>query len=151
MTYIKILVASRIANISESAVYQAMKRGALQYKIIRGLRYTTKDWLNAYLISKNNRQRVHFQGKPLYDFHKGEWSVKMTATYMNTSINIVHMYIRKGELKTQRRGSYHVVDRDSVMEKMKVLEKESISARKDMYTFEEKEAYWKKMLYENTA
>jgi len=120
--YLTILQASRMVDLTQSALYQGIKRGALKYVKKKGVKYTTKDWLNAYLTSRNNRQRVHFQGKPVYDYHKGEWSVKMAAHFMNTSVNIVHMYLRRGEIKSFRRGIYHIVIRETVYDKMKRME-----------------------------
>jgi predicted DNA-binding protein YlxM (UPF0122 family) len=112
--YLKIAAASEIAGISVQSTYDAIRRGALQSKKIEGKIFTTRTWINDYMSSRNNRQRIHFQGKPCYDYLLGEWSVKMVAHHLQTTIQSVHYMLRHGHLRSFRRGSYHVIPRESV-------------------------------------
>ena len=112
--YVTILQASKIAGITPQSTYLAIKRGALKSKMIDGIRHTTRPWINDYMSSRNNRQRIHFQGKPCYDYLLGEWSVKMVAQHLQTTVQSVHYMLRHGYIRSFRRGSYHVIPRESV-------------------------------------
>lgn len=149
--YMTMLEAARMLEISQSALYQAIKRGGLRFTMIKGKKHTSKEWLNSYLTSKNNRDRVFFQGKPLYDYHKGEWSVKMTAYFLKTSINIVHMMLRRGDIKSFRRGIYHIVRRETVLKMQDFKEKQAQELVQEKEDFKQKKAYFNKMLYEKTG
>lgn len=112
--YIKISTAAEIAKVSMVSLYRAIQRGTLKHKMMHGIRYTTSEWLNEYARFRYDRQRVHFQGKAAFDYVKGEWSVRMVATYLNTSSASVHYLITMGYLKSSRKGTYHVVYKDDV-------------------------------------
>lgn len=120
--YITITKAAQLAGITKQTMFAATRKHVLQYKVIEGIRYTTKEWLNEYLSNRFNRQRVYYNGAPLFDFLKGEWSVKMTAAYLQCTIQHVHFLLRTGRIKSFRRGSYHVVFKDSVTQMLSELQ-----------------------------
>lgn len=112
--YIKIETASHIAKVTIQSLYRSIKRGTLQHTMIRGRRYTTKHWVNEFIKCRNDRQRVHFQGKPAFDWLNGEWSVKMVARYLHTTVASVHYMLHMGYIKSYQKGTYHVISRESV-------------------------------------
>jgi excisionase family DNA binding protein len=116
--YIKVDTAADLAGLTVQTIYKAIRKGVLKYKTIARVRYTTKPWLNDYLSSRFDRQRVCFQGKRCFDYLAGEWSVKMAATYLQTTIQSIHYMIRNGHIKSYRKGSYHVIPRESVDQMM---------------------------------
>ncbi len=112
--YIKIETASELAKISVQALYRGIKRGMLKSARIKGKIYTKKEWVNDYVKNRNNRQAVHLQGKPIFDYLNGDWSVRMAAKYLSTSVQAVHCLLRYGHIHSTRRGCYHVIRKESV-------------------------------------
>lgn len=106
--------ASKIMNITKSAVHAAIKNKRLNatFKTTRWVIH--KDDLIEYEKNRYNRSKSLFQGRPLYCPEKGEYSVNQTAELLNTSPQRIYYLIRNGGLKSDRRGSAWIITKAEI-------------------------------------
>src|ERR1700674_943035 len=97
--YITLKEASRYANRSFQAIYQAIQRGTLDGKRLGEHWYTKKEWIDEYLEHKRNTLKIRVCGKKIYDKLHGNYTVAQTAKFLGVSAATVYSLIRIGEIK----------------------------------------------------
>lgn len=94
------------SGVTRQAVYLAIKKKKLKADKIGSWYYQIKESdLKEYRINKFNRDNSTFEGKPLYDVSKGEYSLKKAAEYLGMDYTHLYCHMRAGRIPTQRRGS----------------------------------------------
>lgn len=108
--YLKIPEAALIMGITQQAVYKQIRRYALKATKILGVTHTTLDWIEEYNKHKHSKGRHSiFNGRPVFDEEKGEYSVCMVAERLGVDRMFVLNRILKGEIIAFKRGSYYVI------------------------------------------
>jgi predicted DNA-binding protein YlxM (UPF0122 family) len=114
-----------ILSIPQAAKQQKVTRQAI-YEAIRKKRLIAKkdehDWkwqinikdLEEYNNHKFDRKKSTFEGGPLYDSSKGEYSVKEIAKYLKTTPNQIYYAVKRGYLKAFQKSAAWVIKMEDV-------------------------------------
>jgi hypothetical protein len=111
--YIKILQASDELSMTTQALYEAIKKGLLPYKVIDGVRHISRVDLDKYLKSRYKRKVLP----------PGELSVKMAAHIACITQNAIYQHLRAGSLPFIKRGGTVVIKEADLKELLKRLNK----------------------------
>ena len=115
MDYITIAQAAKSMGVSYYALWCATQRRSLQAVKINKVLHTTEGWLTEYRKNSRNKEIVsRFNGRKTFDPRYDEFSTKKVAKLLGIKKQRVYWLIYTGQLKTIRKGSYHVITQDSL-------------------------------------
>lgn len=131
LKYITLHKAAKIHKCTYVNLYQAVQRKALKAVKINGILNTTEEWLNTYLVNRNDREIVaHFNGKRTFNPANQEYSTKKAASILGISLPKFYKLVYSGQVKTYRKGAYHVVTQQAIenyLNKTETIEYEYVS------------------------
>ena len=125
--YLNMKEATQYARISRPAVYAAMQKGKLKAKKVGHFWQFTKEDLDAYRLSKYNRDERCFNGEKIFSIEKGTFSITQAAKIMSHELNApynrhrLYYLIRRGQLKVSRFGCSFIIKRETLID---LIEKE---------------------------
>lgn len=110
---VSITEAAKINNVTRQAIYVAIKQKKL--KAVKKGRWEIdlKD-LEDYRNNKYSRQKSVFNGEPLFDNHKGYFSINQTAKKLGVPAQKIYYATRIGLLKGARKGAAWVIHTDEI-------------------------------------
>ena len=115
MDYIRLADAAKALGYWYHTLFYATKRKSLQAVRINGILHTTDGWVAEYLKNRTDREKTaRFNGKKTFEDRREEFSTKRVAKILGVKKQRVYRLIYTGQLKTIRRGSYHVVTQESI-------------------------------------
>lgn len=125
--YLTITEAIEYSKISRPAIYAALKKGKLK-AVKRGYFWQfTRENLDAYRVSKYNRDDREFNGERIFSPEKGTFSIGQAARILGYELNSpytpqrLYYLIRRGELKVSRFGSSFIISKEVLI---KLIERE---------------------------
>jgi excisionase family DNA binding protein len=101
--------AAKLNRVTRQAIYVAIKLNKL-----KATKKTTR-WsinlsdLEEYKKNKFSRDKSVFDGRPLYDKSKGEYSVKLAAKELKCTPNRIYYLVNKGRINAIKRGSAWII------------------------------------------
>lgn len=115
MDYIRLRQAANNMGVTYHNLRYAVLRKSLQAVRINGMLHTTDGWLAEYQKNRRDREKTaRFNGKKTFEDQREEFSTKRVAMMLGIKKQHVYWLIYTGQLKTMRRGSYHVVTQESL-------------------------------------
>lgn len=115
MDYITIREAANKLGVTYYSLYCAVGRKSLKAVKRNDVLHTTEGWLREYKKNSRNKEITsRFNGMKTFDERKGEYCVKRVAKMLGLKRQQVYWLIYTGQLKTIRKGSYHVVTQESM-------------------------------------
>lgn len=137
-----------ILSITQAAKHQNVTRQAI-YEAIRKKRLIAKkdeyDWkwqinikdLEEYNNHKFDRKKSTFEGRPLYDSSKGEYSVKEIAKYLETTPSEIYYAVRRGYLKAFQKSAAWIIKMEDVeaYRKLKKIHGKRVKNKKPLIVY----------------
>ena len=102
--------AAKLLGVTIQAVYQAIRRKALQAKKRDGVLYTTDDWIGHYLQNLHSKQlHACYNGAKTFSEKNGEYSAKYVAKKFGMTEFQVYFNIRQGKIRAYKKGMYWII------------------------------------------
>lgn len=132
--------AAKFLGISYQAVNQAVERGTLQHQMkkilvsFKGIlkekmvKHTTVRWIYDFQDNKRDIKRLKIYGKPIFDHEDGIYTVDDVSKMLNMTKRKIHYWISVGELKTRRKGVYHMIMKEDIERFLRRAEEKCKSA-----------------------
>ena len=115
MDYLSLYDIAKIKGMSYAGIFAAAKRKSIQSIRINGVLHTTEAWFDEYQRYLGDRElRSRFNGKKAFDPKREEYCVRRVAERLGVRKQHIYWLIYTGQLKTYRKGSYHVITEDSL-------------------------------------
>ena len=115
MDYISIRDAANKLGLTYYALYCAVGRKSLKAVKRNDILHTTEGWLKEYVKNNRDKEKVsRFNGMKTFDETKGEYCVKRAAKMLGLKKQRVYWLIYTGQLKTTRKGSYHIITQANI-------------------------------------
>jgi excisionase family DNA binding protein len=124
--FITLRQAASFIGISYQAVNQAVKRGTLEYRLIKILvsykgtlrekfvKHTTVRWIYDFQENKRDVTRLKVYGKLIFDEEDGTYNVDKVCQILSMTKRQVYHLVSSGQIKAQRKGFYYVVFKEAV-------------------------------------
>ena len=115
MNYISLRQAAINYGVTYYGLYCAVGRKSLKAVRINDVLHTTEGWLREYYKNARDKEKVsRFNGMKTFDERKGEYCVKRVAKLLGLKKQQVYFLIYTGQLKTTRKGSYHIITQANI-------------------------------------
>jgi len=109
--------AAILSGVTRQAVYLAIKKNRLKAERIGPWYYQIKKSdLDEYRENRFCRDKSTFEGEPLYDAAKGEYSLKNAAAYLGMDYMNLYYHMRAGRVSTHRKGAAWIFHRKDLDE-----------------------------------
>ena len=106
--------AAKLSKCTISAISASIKKKRLRAKKENDRWYIQKEDLDHYHRTRHSRQYSTYQGKPLYDKTKGEYSAVETAKLLNTNTQMIYYHLRMGRLPYKKRRASYVIQVEDI-------------------------------------
>lgn len=106
--------AAKLMHITRQGVYVAIRKRGLKAELVGRQWYIKEEDLIEYQKGKYSREKSAFEGNPLFDLERGEYSVNHTAKILGCPAQHIYYLIRNGELNPRKRGSAWVISREEI-------------------------------------
>lgn len=122
--YMTVSECGEYGHVTRQAVNQAIKKGLLPYTTINDVKYVTKEDYDAFRESKFTPRKV-LNGKPLFDFEEGRYSVSQVAKIFSDYLGRrfppqrIYYLIRTGRLVGFRTGATWVIQKEDAVSLLK--------------------------------
>ena len=115
--------AAKLSKCTVGAIFLAIKNKRLK-ATREGLRWwIQKEDLVSYRKNKYSRMRSIYQGKPLFDKEKGEYSITEAAKELGITVAMAYHYVRCKRFPFTRKGVSYVIQIEDVKRFKEELEK----------------------------
>lgn len=115
MNYISLRQAAINYDVTYYSLYCAVGRKSLTAVKINDVLHTTEGWLREYYKhARDKEKRSRFNGMKTFDERKGEYCVKRAAKLLGVPKQRIYWLIYTGQLKTTRKGSYHIITQENI-------------------------------------
>jgi hypothetical protein len=126
MKFISIKEAAEYHSCTRVVIYNAIKRGKLQYKKValhdyqgpypkrKWFMYTSEEWLKEWQEKIKDKQFQIYNGKLMYRKDEGDMSSTDVRKYLGISNSGLFYHVNNGNIKYTKRGFYYIFKKEDV-------------------------------------